>query len=82
MRTRPRQTVSKVTIVSIRQLRLAARMGLLFLFMLAAAALAPQTGRAAPYAAMVMDARTGEVVSPEYANWTTHPNNPMARAAE
>ncbi len=29
-----------------------------------------------------VDARTGKVVSDEYANWTTHPNNPMARAAE
>ncbi|HRO13380.1 NAD-dependent dihydropyrimidine dehydrogenase subunit PreA [Amaricoccus sp.] len=29
-----------------------------------------------------VDARTGEVVRPEYANWTTHPNNPMAKAAE
>ena len=29
-----------------------------------------------------VDARTGKVVSDDYANWTTHPNNPMARAAE
>ena len=29
----------------------------------------------------VMDARTGRVVEPFYANWTTHPNNPMARQA-
>ncbi len=28
-----------------------------------------------------MDARTGRPVQP-YANWTTHPNNPMSRAAE
>jgi len=28
------------------------------------------------------DPRTGKVVSDEYANWTTHPNNPMAKAAE
>ncbi len=28
------------------------------------------------------DPRTGRVVSGEYANWTTHPNNPMATAAE
>jgi dihydropyrimidine dehydrogenase (NAD+) subunit PreA len=28
------------------------------------------------------DPRTGKVVSAEYANWTTHPNNPAARAAE
>ncbi len=31
----------------------------------------------------VMDTRTGKPVSPEYANWTTHPNNPGAvKAAE
>ncbi|MFY0311330.1 NAD-dependent dihydropyrimidine dehydrogenase subunit PreA [Leisingera sp. D0M16] len=29
-----------------------------------------------------IDERTGEVVSGEYANWTTHPNNPSAAAAE
>ena len=29
-----------------------------------------------------VDPRTGKVVQPDYANWTTHPNNPMARAAE
>jgi dihydropyrimidine dehydrogenase (NAD+) subunit PreA len=29
-----------------------------------------------------MDARTGVVVTGDYANWTTHPNNPMAKAAE
>ena len=28
-----------------------------------------------------VDARTGRTVG-DYANWTTHPNNPMARAAE
>jgi dihydropyrimidine dehydrogenase (NAD+) subunit PreA len=28
------------------------------------------------------DPRTGKVVEPEYANWTTHPNNPSATAAE
>ena len=28
------------------------------------------------------DPRTGKVVSGDYANWTTHPNNPSARAAE
>ena len=27
------------------------------------------------------DPRTGRVVGP-YANWTTHPNNPLAQAAE
>ncbi|MCH2096457.1 MAG: NAD-dependent dihydropyrimidine dehydrogenase subunit PreA [Rhodobacteraceae bacterium] len=29
-----------------------------------------------------VDDRTGQVVEPEYANWTTHPNNPAAKAAE
>ncbi len=29
-----------------------------------------------------LDARTGRRVDPDYANWTTHPNNPMAKAAE
>jgi dihydropyrimidine dehydrogenase (NAD+) subunit PreA len=29
-----------------------------------------------------VDARTGRVVPAEFADWTTHPNNPMARAAE
>ena len=29
-----------------------------------------------------VDARTGKPVEPGYANWTTHPNNPMASAAE
>jgi dihydropyrimidine dehydrogenase (NAD+) subunit PreA len=28
------------------------------------------------------DPRTGKVVEPNYANWTTHPNNPAATAAE
>jgi dihydropyrimidine dehydrogenase (NAD+) subunit PreA len=28
-----------------------------------------------------LDERTGKTVSPDYANWTTHPNNPMARQA-
>ena len=28
------------------------------------------------------DPRTGKVVEAEYANWTTHPNNPMSKAAE
>ena len=28
------------------------------------------------------DPRTGETVQEEYANWTTHPNNPGAVAAE
>jgi len=29
-----------------------------------------------------VDARTGKVVEKDYANWTTHPNNPGAVAAE
>ena len=29
----------------------------------------------------MMDERTGLPVSPVYANWTTHPNNPMAKQA-
>jgi dihydropyrimidine dehydrogenase (NAD+) subunit PreA len=29
-----------------------------------------------------MDKRTGKPVSADYANWTTHPNNPAAQAAE
>ncbi|MCJ8324255.1 MAG: NAD-dependent dihydropyrimidine dehydrogenase subunit PreA [Rhizobiales bacterium] len=31
-----------------------------------------------PLAVGAMDERTGKVVEAEYANWTTHPNNPMA----
>jgi len=29
-----------------------------------------------------VDERTGKVVEPTYANWTTHPNNPMRKAVE
>ncbi|MCZ4261819.1 NAD-dependent dihydropyrimidine dehydrogenase subunit PreA [Limimaricola sp. G21655-S1] len=29
-----------------------------------------------------VDPRTGQVVSDDHADWTTHPNNPMAQAAE
>jgi dihydropyrimidine dehydrogenase (NAD+) subunit PreA len=29
-----------------------------------------------------IDPRTGRTVERRYANWTTHPNNPMADAAE
>jgi dihydropyrimidine dehydrogenase (NAD+) subunit PreA len=32
-------------------------------------------------AAGVTDTRTGKTVSDDYANWTTHPNNPGAREA-
>ena len=36
-----------------------------------------------PLRAGEMDKRTGKVVEAEYANWTTHPNNPAAvKAAE
>ena len=28
-----------------------------------------------------LDLRTGKVVSPEHADWTTHPNNPACNAA-
>jgi len=34
-----------------------------------------------PLAAGSLDKRTGKVVSDQYANWTTHPNNPMAKQA-
>jgi len=34
-----------------------------------------------PLAAGSIDKRTGKVVSDTYANWTTHPNNPMAKQA-
>ena len=33
-------------------------------------------------AAGAVDPRTGQTVQDDYANWTTHPNNPMAQAAE
>jgi dihydropyrimidine dehydrogenase (NAD+) subunit PreA len=35
-----------------------------------------------PLAAGAVDQRTNKVVQPHYANWTTHPNNPMKIAAE
>ncbi len=35
-----------------------------------------------PLAAGAIDRRTGRPVSPDYANWTTHPNNPASAAAE
>jgi dihydropyrimidine dehydrogenase (NAD+) subunit PreA len=34
-----------------------------------------------PLAAGELDERTGKPVSPVYANWTTHPNNPAAKVA-
>jgi dihydropyrimidine dehydrogenase (NAD+) subunit PreA len=30
----------------------------------------------------MLDQRTRKVVEPDYANWTTHPNNPMRKAVE
>jgi len=35
-----------------------------------------------PLAAGAIDKRTGRPVSPDYANWTMHPNNPSSAAAE
>ena len=35
-----------------------------------------------PMQAGQIDPRTGKVVQKEYSNWTTHPNNPGAVAAE
>lgn len=34
-----------------------------------------------PLAAGALDKRTGRTVDPNYANWTTHPNNPVAKQA-
>ncbi len=34
-----------------------------------------------PLAAGALDKRTGKTVEADYANWTTHPNNPMAKVA-
>lgn len=47
--------------------------GILLLFTLVMAALAPSMGKAAPYAAMVMDARTGEVLHSRNADTQLHP---------
>ena len=47
--------------------------GLLFCGVLLLAALAPLMGRSAPYAAMVMDARTGEVLHSRNADTQLHP---------
>jgi dihydropyrimidine dehydrogenase (NAD+) subunit PreA len=30
----------------------------------------------------MLDERTKKVVEPTYANWTTHPNNPMRKSVE
>ena len=34
-----------------------------------------------PLAAGALDQRTGTIVDADYANWTTHPNNPTVREA-
>ena len=34
-----------------------------------------------PLAAGALDERTGKTVSPVYANWTSHPNNPSTKVA-
>ncbi len=47
--------------------------GILLLFVMVMAALAPLASRAAPYAAMVMDARTGEVLHSRNADTRLHP---------
>ncbi|KAA9005256.1 D-alanyl-D-alanine carboxypeptidase family protein [Histidinibacterium aquaticum] len=50
-----------------------ARTGLILCVVLVLAALAPLTSRAAPYAAMVVDARSGEVFHAENADTQLHP---------
>ena len=47
--------------------------GILLLFTLLMAALAPVTGNSAPYAAMVVDARTGEILHSRNADTQLHP---------
>lgn len=47
--------------------------GFLLLFTLLLAALAPVAGKSAPYAAMVMDARTGEILHSRNADTPLHP---------
>jgi D-alanyl-D-alanine carboxypeptidase len=56
-----------------RRIQNPALAGLLLLFTLLMAALAPVTGKAAPYAAMVIDARTGEVLHSRNADTQLHP---------
>ena len=56
-----------------RRIQHPALAGLLLLLTLLLAALAPASGRAAPYAAMVMDARTGEVLHSRNADTQLHP---------
>ena len=56
-----------------RRIQNPALAGLLLLITLLMAALAPVSGKAAPYAAMVMDARTGEVLHARNADTQLHP---------
>ena len=56
-----------------RRIQHPALAGILLLLTLLMAALAPATGKAAPYAAMVMDARTGEVLHSRNADTQLHP---------
>jgi len=50
-----------------------ARLGLLLIFILIAGSLAPIAGHSAPYAALVMDARNGEVIHAQNADTRLHP---------
>ena len=56
-----------------RRIQHPALAGILLLFTLLLAALAPATAKSAPYAAMVMDARTGEVLHSRNADTQLHP---------
>lgn len=56
-----------------RRIQNPALAGILLLMTLLFAALAPVAGKAAPYAAMVMDARTGEVLHSRNADTQLHP---------
>jgi len=56
-----------------RRIQHPALAGILLLFTLLLAALAPGATKAAPYAAMVMDARTGEVLHSRNADTQLHP---------
>ena len=56
-----------------RRIQNPALAGFLLLITLLMAALAPVSGKAAPYAAMVMDARTGEVLHARNADTQLHP---------
>jgi len=56
-----------------RRIHSPALAGILVLFTLFLAALAPTTAKSAPYAAMVMDARTGEILHSRNADTQLHP---------